>query len=38
LAEREGFIPASDVAKFKLLSEIPEYPYLRKYLSIETPT
>lgn len=31
LAEREGFIPLPEVHEIKRFSNIPEYPYLRKY-------
>jgi hypothetical protein len=33
LAEREGFIPLPEVHEIKRFSNIPEYPYLRKYLA-----
>jgi hypothetical protein len=33
LAEREGFIALPEVHEIKRLSNIPEYPYLRKYLA-----
>jgi hypothetical protein len=31
LAEREGFIPLPKVHELQRFSDIPEYPYLRKY-------
>jgi hypothetical protein len=30
---REGFIPLPEVHEIKRLSNVPEYPYLRKYLA-----
>jgi hypothetical protein len=33
LAEREGFIPAPGDHELQRLLNIPEYPYLRKYLA-----
>jgi hypothetical protein len=33
LAEREGFIPLPEVHELKRFSNIPENPYLRKYLA-----
>jgi hypothetical protein len=32
---REGFIPLSEVLELKRFSNTPEYPYLRKYPSLE---
>lgn len=32
IGRREGFIPASKVLVFQPFANIPEYPYLRKYL------
>jgi hypothetical protein len=37
LAEREGFIPLPEVHELQRFSNIPEYPYLRKYLAEKTP-
>jgi hypothetical protein len=33
---REGFIPLPEVHELKRFSNIPEYPYLRKYPSAKT--
>ena len=35
MAEREGFIPLPKVHELQRFSNIPEYPYLRKYPSIK---
>jgi hypothetical protein len=35
--EREGFIPLSKMHELQRFSNIPEYPYLRKYLAEKTP-